>query len=81
MRALRSAKLIIVKGILFFFIASSVSVLLVAEDPTSYRAILIALLIWSACRFYYFLFYVLERYVDPNFKYSGIYSLITARKR
>jgi hypothetical protein len=81
MRALRSAKLIIVKGISFFFIASSVSVLLLAEDPALYRAILIALLVWSACRFYYFLFYVLERYVDPDFKYSGILSLITARKR
>lgn len=27
---------------------------------------------WSFCRAYYFAFYVLERYVDPGFKFSGL---------
>jgi glyoxylase-like metal-dependent hydrolase (beta-lactamase superfamily II) len=33
-------------------------------------------LAWAAGRFYYFLFYVLERYVDPALRYAGIIALV-----
>ena len=39
-------------------------------------AFLLLLLVWAASRFYYFLFYVLERYVDPRLRYAGILALI-----
>jgi hypothetical protein len=39
-------------------------------------AVLLILLVWAACRFYYFLFYVLERYVDPRLRYAGILALV-----
>jgi hypothetical protein len=42
---------------------------------------LLAILVWSACRFYYFLFYVLEAYVDPTFKYAGILALLRALRQ
>jgi len=32
--------------------------------------------IWSFCRAYYFAFYVIERYVDPRFKFSGLFSAL-----
>ena len=32
----------------------------------------LALVIWCFCRFYYFAFYVIERYVDPGYKFSGL---------
>jgi hypothetical protein len=35
-------------------------------------ALLLVLVIWSFCRAYYFSFYVLERYVDPGFKFAGL---------
>jgi hypothetical protein len=31
--------------------------------------------VWSFRRFYYFAFYVLERYVDPAYRFSGLFSL------
>jgi len=34
-----------------------------------------AIAVWSFCRFYYFGFYVLERYVDPSYKFSGLISM------
>ncbi|MGJ8697473.1 MAG: hypothetical protein ACSHYF_14240 [Verrucomicrobiaceae bacterium] len=31
--------------------------------------------IWSSARLYYFAFYVIEHYLDPNFRFSGLFSL------
>jgi hypothetical protein len=46
--------------------------------PSIRTAALLALLVWSSCRFYYFLFYVLERYVDPRLRYAGLLALVGA---
>ena len=35
---------------------------------------LLILSIWCFARFYYFAFYVIERYVDPQFKFAGLWS-------
>jgi hypothetical protein len=35
---------------------------------------LLALAVWCFCRFYYFAFYVIEHYVDPGFKFSGLWA-------
>ncbi len=32
--------------------------------------------VWASCRAYYFAFYAIEKYVDPNFKYAGIGSMV-----
>jgi hypothetical protein len=37
---------------------------------------LLAICIWAFCRFYYFAFYVLHHYADPEFKYSGLLDLL-----
>ena len=50
--------------------------LLLVQHATLQTAALLAILVWSACRFYYFLFYVLATYVDPTFKYAGIAALV-----
>jgi hypothetical protein len=60
------------KAALFFLIAITSGVLLLAPDFSLRALLLLALLVWSACRAYYFLFYVLERYIDPDLKYSGL---------
>jgi hypothetical protein len=31
-----------------------------------------AIAIWSFCRLYYFAFYVIEHYVEPGWKFSGL---------
>jgi len=63
-----------VKGFLFLLLGILASVLLILDNPTWKTILLLALAIWCFCRFYYFAFYVIEHYVDPNFKFSGLIS-------
>ena len=67
---------IIAKGILFLFLGLLSGGLLFFEHPTLKTVVLLAIAVWSFCRFYYFGFYVLERYVDPNYKFSGLISMV-----
>ena len=36
----------------------------------------LTVLVWSSCRFYYFLFYVLHSYVDPDLRYAGLGAMV-----
>jgi hypothetical protein len=78
MSDLRSKRWIVVKGLMFLAIVAIAGVLLLFESQTIRTAILLALLVWAACRFYYFIFYVLERYVDSSLRYAGIIALVRA---
>jgi uncharacterized membrane protein len=64
------------KGILFLLIGIVAVVLVFLDNPKWQTAMLLALGIWSFCRFYYFAFYVIEKYVDPNYKFSGLISFM-----
>jgi hypothetical protein len=63
------------KGLLFLFLGLLSASLLFFEHPALRVALLLILAVWSFCRFYYFAFYVMERYVDPNYRFSGLLSL------
>ena len=73
---LKSPALIWAKGLLFLFLAIAASVLLLLEAPGFKTAALLALALWAACRFYYFAFYVIEKYVDPDYRFSGLGSFL-----
>jgi hypothetical protein len=62
------------KGLLFLLIGIAATVLIVLDSPVWKTAVLLAIAIWSFCRFYYFAFYVIEKYVDPGYKFSGLIS-------
>jgi len=62
------------KGLLFLFIGIAAVVLVFLDSPTLKTGVLLALAIWGFCRFYYFAFYVIEKYVDPAYKFSGLIS-------
>jgi len=64
-----------VKGILFLILGTLAAILLVLELPNVKVVILLALAIWSFCRFYYFAFYVMEKYVDSTYRYTGLVDL------
>ena len=64
------------KAVLFAVVVQSCGGLLFTEAPSWRTALLLLLLAWAAARLYYFLFYVLERYVDPSLRYSGLISLL-----
>jgi len=73
---LKSAKAMYLKAWLFLLAGMVAAVGLFGETPTLRTAFLLAVLVWSFCRLYYFLFYVIERYIDPSFKFDGIVSAL-----
>ena len=74
MKNITSPGLIKLKGILFLIIGLFASVLLFLDQPTLKVAVLLAIAVWCFCRFYYFAFYVIEHYVDGNYRFSGLWS-------
>jgi len=62
------------KGVLFLILGLLSALLLWLERPTVKTGLLLALAIWCFCRFYYFAFYVIEKYVDPDYRFSGLLS-------
>jgi hypothetical protein len=75
-RDLKNPGWIIAKGFLFLFLGLLSGGLLLFEHPSLKTLLLIAVMVWSFCRFYYFGFYVLGRYVDPNYRFSGLISML-----
>jgi hypothetical protein len=76
MKDLTSARWIKAKGFLFLLIGIIAAALIICDEPDWKTAVLLALVIWSFCRFYYFAFYVIEKYVDPGYKFSGLISFV-----
>jgi hypothetical protein len=76
MKDLTSATWIKVKGILFLLLGLLAAALLILENPGWKTAGLVALAVWCFCRFYYFAFYVIEKYVDGQYKFSGLGSFV-----
>jgi hypothetical protein len=84
MKDLTNPRWIKFKGILFLFAGLVSSALLVLEKPEFKVILLLVLSVWCFCRAYYFAFYVIEHYVDPGFRFSGLGSFIRywmSRKR
>ena len=71
---LKNPRIIIAKGFLFLATGGMAAGLLLTDHPGFRTALLLLISIWSFCRFYYFAFYVIEHYIDPTIKYSGLWS-------
>ena len=71
-----NARVIKIKGILVLVIGLVSAALIILNQPDWKTAGLLLLAIWSFCRFYYFAFYVIEKYVDPGYKFSGLLSFL-----
>ena len=76
MTDLKSPFLIHLKGWLFLLIVIAAGAGIYMQLPTWRVGMLIVIVIWASARFYYYLFYVIEKYVDPNYKFAGVYSAI-----
>jgi len=81
MRDITSPTWLYVKGALFLVLGLLASALLLVETPTLQTAILLAIAIWSFCRLYYFLFYVVEHYIDPGYKFAGLVDFVRYVRR
>ena len=75
MTDIRSPALLYLKGLLFLLLGCLAGGMLLAEHASFKTAILLLLTIWAFCRAYYFTFYVIERYVDRQYKFAGLWSL------
>ena len=72
MKNLLTPRWMIVKAALFVVIAVIAAAFLVCQSPTWTTALCVGALAWASSRAYYFAFYVIERYVDPSFRFAGL---------
>lgn len=72
MMDLRNPRLIWLKGWLFLLCGVLAGALLIREHPDLKTAALLAVCVWCFMRFYYFMFYVIEKYVDSQHRFAGI---------
>lgn len=75
-RDLQNPRWMYLKAILFLLMLLLSAAALLVETRTAWRIGFILLLIWSSACSYYFAFYVIERYVDPAYRFAGLCSLI-----
>ena len=73
---LKSAKLMYLKAILFLVAGTAAAVGILVESPSLRTALLLGIAIWSFCRLYYFAFYVIEKYIDPGYRFAGLGSFL-----
>jgi hypothetical protein len=69
---LKSRRLIIAKGFLFLLVGILASGLLLADRFELRTAALLATAVWAFCRFYYFAFYVIQHWVDSEYRFAGL---------
>jgi hypothetical protein len=69
---LKDPRLMYLKAVLFLIAGCVSFAALLAANPDLRTLALLLILIWSFCRLYYFLFYVIEKYIDPAYRFAGI---------
>ena len=75
LRDLKNPRVMYLKASLFVLTGILSGALLLLQNPSWTTVALITALAWSAARSYYFAFYVVQRYVDPAYRFSGLWSL------
>jgi hypothetical protein len=69
---LKNPRLMYLKGVLFLLGGVMSAGLILVELPSLRIAVLLFIAIWCFCRAYYFAFYVIEHYIDPQFRFAGL---------
>lgn len=73
---LKDPRLMYLKGFLFLIIGLLAAAGILAENASWRTVLLLLLVIWSFCRLYYFMFYVIEKYIDADYRFAGITSFL-----
>ncbi|MCA9175718.1 MAG: hypothetical protein KDB14_14635 [Planctomycetales bacterium] len=73
---LKNPRVIYLKGWLFLGCGLLSGGLLLARRWDWQDALLLAICVWACCRFYYFAFYVIEHYVDGDYRYAGLFDFL-----
>ena len=69
---IKNPKLLYFKGILFFLLGLLATGITLILYPDWRLACLLGICVWAFARTYYFLFYVIQHYVDPDFRFAGL---------
>ncbi len=69
---IKSPKLLYLKGVLFLLLGVIAAAGIVLAQPSLKIALLLAIAIWAFCRAYYFVFYVIQHYIDPSYRFAGL---------
>lgn len=76
MADIKSPTILYLKGLLMLLVGILASVLLLLDRFDIRSAVLFAVAVWGFCRAYYFAFYVIQHYIDPEYRFAGLSSLI-----
>lgn len=76
MRDITDARLLYAKGFLFLCGGFLSAALVLLQCLSLKVAVLMSVAIWCFARAYYFAFYVIEHYVDPTYRFSGLWSFV-----
>ncbi len=72
---IKSPLLLNLKGGLFLLLAIMAGTLTVCDDNRWREIVFLAVCVWASCRFYYFLFYVLDHYIGGS-KNASVFAMI-----
>lgn len=75
-RDLKTSWLIHAKGMLFARLGLMAAALLFIQLPTLKTAALLGVTVWAFCRFYYYLFYVIDRYPGREKRFAGVFDAL-----
>ena len=64
------------KAVLLLLIGLISGVLVWIEAPSLRTFALLALCVWGFCRAYYFVFYVIQHYIDPRYRFAGLWDFV-----
>ena len=81
---LKDPRWMYLKAVLFLLIIMMSAGALWVQNQQWQTAVLLVLTIWAAARLYYFMFYVVEKYVDGDYRFSGVFDFLkylVARRR
>ena len=73
-RDITHPRVLYAKAALFLLAGTLAGALIVLEARSLKVAVLLALTGWCFARAYYFAFYVVEHYIDPGYRFAGLWS-------
>jgi hypothetical protein len=71
-----SPRVLYLKAALFVAAGTMAGATILLEHPSWKVAGLLVLSVWCFARAYYFAFYVVQHYVDPDYHFAGLLSFI-----
>jgi hypothetical protein len=69
---IKSSRLLYIKAFLFLSLGLGSAACLIMRQPDWQTIFLVLAAVWGFSRFYFFAFYVLENYIDDDYKFSSL---------